>query len=86
MKIKKYQQGGAVPVAAPAQQQDPLMQIAEVFAQGLQAGDCQLLAQGAQAFLQLVAQASAPQGPVDQVPAGEPVFKKGGKLLRRKCK
>ena len=42
--------------------------------QGLQNQDCQLLAQGAQAFLELVQGAAQPQAP------GQPVFKKGGKL------
>lgn len=96
MKIKKYQMGGEMPAGAPAPtaapeaapamdpaaQQDPLLQIAQLFAQGLQNGDCNLLAQGAEAFLMLLQQASAP-APVDQAPAGQPVFKKGGKLIKR---
>lgn len=89
MKVKKFQEGGnmpATPGAAPAGAQggqDPIMQIADIFAQALQSGDCNMLAQGAEMFLQLVSQAMG-QGPVDQVPAGEPVFKKGGKLVKRK--
>ena len=62
-------------------------QLAEIFAQGLQGGDCQMLAQGAEMFLQVIAQAmgqGGPQGPVDQAPEGEPVFKKGGKIVKRK--
>lgn len=95
MKIKKFQEGGAMPAGeaapmGPEGGQDPLMQIAEIFAQGLQGGDCQMLAQGAEMFLQVIAQAmgqGGPQGPVDQAPEGEPVFKKGGKLIKRKkCK
>lgn len=75
---------------SPEGGQDPVMQIAEIFAQGLQNGDCNLLAQGAELFLQFLSQAmgqNGPQEPVDQVPEGEPVFKKGGKLVKRKkCK
>lgn len=74
--------------AAPEGEQDVIMQIAEVFAQGLQSGDCNMLAQGAQMFLQVISQAmnqGGPQGPVDQAPQGQPVFKRGGKLIRRKC-
>lgn len=85
LKFKKYQEGGVAPApaaAAPAQQ-DPILQLAEMFAQGLQTGDCDILAQGAQMFLEMISQSSA-QGPVDQVPAGEPVFRQGGKLIRRK--
>lgn len=75
---------------SPEGGQDPVMQIAEIFAQGLQNGDCNMLAQGAELFLQFLSQAigqNGPQEPVDQVPEGEPVFKKGGKLVKRKkCK
>ena len=98
MKIKKFQIGGEVPAGtpatasapveatAPASGDDVLMQIAQLFAQGLQTGDCNLLAQGAEAFLMLLQQASAP-APMEAAPQGQPVFKKGGKLVRRKkCK
>ena len=98
MKIKKFQMGGEVPAGtpvpastpveatAPAAGDDVLMQIAQLFAQGLQTGDCNLLAQGAEAFLMLLQQASAP-APMEAAPQGQPVFKKGGKLVRRKkCK
>ena len=96
MLIKKFQEGGAMPQNAPAEVpanaeggQDPIMQIADIFAQALQNSDCNMLAQGAQMFLQVVSEAmgqGGPQGPVDQVPEGEPVFKKGGKLIsRKKC-
>jgi hypothetical protein len=98
MKIKKFQMGGEVPAGtpapasapveatAPASGDDVLMQIAQLFAQGLQTGDCNLLAQGAEAFLMLLQQASAP-APMEAAPQGQPVFKKGGKLIgRKKCK
>lgn len=92
---KKFQQGGMVeapaeqveePVAAeaPAEQtqEDPMVQLAQIFAQGLQNQDCQMLAQGAQMFLQLIQQA---QGMAEEQAAqGEPVFaKNGAKLLYR---
>lgn len=94
MEIKKFQMGGAAPVAeaAPAPQDatanDPVMQIAQLFMQGLQTGDCNLLAQGAEAFLMLLQQASAPQQPPVGGPQGQPVFKRGGKMKRNKkgCK
>lgn len=66
--------------------QDPLMQIAQIFMEGLQTQNCELLAQGAQAFLMLLQQAQgAQQAPVGE-PQGEPVFKKGGKICGRKKK
>lgn len=95
MKIKKFQQGGPAPAlqdpamapqAQPeAQGGDPLMEIAQIMAQGLQTQNCELLAQGAQAFLMLLqqAQGGAEQAPVGE-PQGEPVFKKGGKICGRK--
>lgn len=94
MKVVKFmQEGGVAPApveAAPAGQAtggDVIMQIADIFAQALQNGDCNMLAQGAEMFIQLVSQAmgqSGPQGPVDQVPEGQPIFKRGGQLVRRK--
>jgi hypothetical protein len=87
MKLRKLQMGGPVeapeagaPVEGaqveggmPAEGgQDPLMQIAEMFMQGLQAQDCSMLAQGAQMFLELLQQAQGAQA--------QPVFGKGGKI------
>lgn len=83
---KKFQQGGAVdapveqeaPVEPVESQEDPMMQLAQVFAQGLQNQDCQTLAQGAQMFLQMIQQQAPAQN------EGEPVFaKNGAKLLYR---
>ena len=96
MKIKRFQSGGSIPAtqdpanAPQAQPQgqggDPLMEIANIFMQGLQTQNCELLAQGAQAFLMLLQQAQrAQQAPVGE-PQGEPVFKKGGKICGRKKK
>lgn len=71
----------AVPAEAAPQQgmeQDPMQMIVELFMQGLQQQDCNALAQGAEMFLQLVQGA---QG--EAAPEGQPVFAKGGKLLRR---
>ena len=61
-------------------QENPMMQLAQLFAQGLQNQDCQMLAQGAQMFLQLVEQL---QGEGAEEPQGEPVFRKGGRLAYR---
>ena len=61
-------------------QENPMMQLAQLFAQGLQNQDCQMLAQGAQMFLQLVEQS---QGGGTEEPQGEPVFRKGGRLAYR---
>ena len=66
----------------PAGQEDPMMQIIQMFTEGLQKQDCQLLAQGAQMFLQLVQQ-SQQGGAAPREEQGQPVFKKGGILVRR---
>ena len=78
---------GEAPEEAPEEpapeeggQEDPMMQLAQLFAQGLQNQDCQMLAQGAQMFLQLVEQS---QGGGAEEPQGEPVFRKGGRLAYR---
>lgn len=96
MKLRKFQDGGAVvtpedtnavmptnngETAQPATGEDPMVQIVEMFAQGLQSQDCNLLAQGAQLFLQLVQEA---QGSAGMPSGGQPVFAKGGKLVSRK--
>lgn len=88
MEIRKFQMGGeapaAAPEAAPTQAQDPVLQIAEMMAQALQTGDCNIAMQACEAFLMLLQQASGPeQAPVGQAPEGQPVFKKGGKMIKR---
>ena len=88
MKVKKFQEGGAAPApsaapAGPQGGQDPLQMLGEMAAQALQAQDCQAAMQVCEGFLALLQQAMSegPQGPV-----GEPVFKKGGKMVgRKKC-
>ena len=61
--------------------EDPMMQLAQIFTQGLQNQDCQALAQGAQMFLQLIEQSQG--GGQPQEPQGEPVFRRGGILAYR---
>lgn len=86
----KFQEGGMAPQAsapAPAPAQDPIQMLAEMAIQALQTQDCQVAMQVCEGFVQLIQQAQgAQQAPVgDQ--SGEVVFKKGGKMVRRKkCK
>ena len=96
LKTQKFQQGGAAPdptaqqaptdaQAAPqqgGQGQDPLMPLAQMAAQALQSGDCNSMAAVCQGFLELIQQASQGGGS-QQAPQGEPVYAKGGKILRR---
>lgn len=92
--IQKFQMGGEVapaegqePTPAEAQtqepeggQQDPLMQVAQMAAQALQSQDCNAAMQVCQIFLEMVQQM---QGQPEAEPQGEPVFRKGGVLVRR---
>lgn len=87
--IKKFQQGGAIPAeaapvapeAAPeAAQQDPIAMLAEMSMQALETQDCQIAMQVCEGFVSLIQQM---QG---GAPAQEPVFRRGGKMLRKKCR
>ena len=96
---RKFQVGGAMPAGAPAAkptveggapadetvpdqggEQDPIMILAQMSAQALQNQDCQIAMQVCQAFLDIVQQM---QGGAPEEPQGEPVFRKGGTLVRR---
>lgn len=67
-------------VPAEAGGQDPLLMLADAAAQALQSQDCQMMAQVCQGLVALVQQAA---GGAPAEPQGEPVFRKGGKLLYR---
>ena len=82
--VNKFQQGGAMAQPAPEApvQQDPVAQIVEMFMIGLQNQDCEALAAGAEMFLSLVQQTSAP-APMGSEPAEAPVFRRGGQIRRK---
>lgn len=96
---RKFQVGGAMPAGesagtpteggqAPVDQttsdqnteQDPIMMLAQMSSQAIQTQDCQMAMQVCQAFLEIVSQM---QGGAPEQPQGEPVFRKGGTLVRR---
>ena len=81
---------GGAPAGAPAEGggQDPLMQIAEMFAQALQSQDCAALSQGAEMFLQLISQAQGGGAGAEggAPPAEQPVYKSGGKFGKLQLK
>lgn len=94
--VLKFQDGGAAPApaaepmpadpgAAPEQGSeggDPLMQLAQMAAEALQSGDCNTALAVCEGFMQLVQQASQGGGG-EGAPQGEPVYKRGGKLVKR---
>nr|DAV04302.1 MAG TPA: hypothetical protein [Caudoviricetes sp.] len=95
-KVKKFQEGGPAPAPAnqpmPAEPQEGapveggadrmLMQLAQMAAEALQSGDCNTALSVCEAFMQLIQQFTQGQaGP--EAPQGEPVYRKGGKLVGR---
>ena len=94
--IKKFQEGGAAPAPGPENPEmteqagapagggeDPLMQIAQAAMQALQSQDCNMAMQVCEAFVQMIQQAQG--GGAEQAPEaqGEPVYRAGGRLIRR---
>ena len=84
--IKKYQMGGqapmpveAAPTSAPEQGGDPIMQLAEMAGAALQGQNCGLAMQVCEGFMMLVEQMMGGGA----APAQQPVFRKGGKLVRK---
>lgn len=96
--IPYFQEGGPMPPqggqaeGAPAPEDqgaapeqgggDPIMQIAQAAAQALQSQDCNMAMQVCQAFIQLIQQSQG-GAPEEQAPQGEPVYRAGGRLVRR---
>ena len=92
--IKKFQDGGVAPAAGaptdqsqqPADQgqgQDPLVQIAQMAMQALQNKDCNAAMQVCAAFVQMLQQSQQQGQGTGQAPEGEPVYRRGGKLVKR---
>lgn len=88
---RKYQEGGPMPVAAPAAApaggEDPMAMLMQGAQQALQTQDCQIAMQVCQMLLELAGSgAQAGPAPEEAAPApveGEPVYRRGGRLLRR---
>lgn len=91
-KVKKFQEGGAVPAeqdamqaqdqAAMGAEQDPMQQILAVAAQAVQTQNCEAAMAVCQALMQL---AQGVAGGPEQAPQEEPTFAKhGAKIVRVK--
>lgn len=88
---RKFQEGGAMPAGAapqgPEGGQDPMAMLMQGAQQAIQTQDCQIAMQVCQMLLELAGGgAPAEAAPAEAAPApaeGEPVYRRGGKLLRR---
>lgn len=94
MKFKnKFQEGGPVPAeaaaqGAPAEQGggDPMAELVQGAMQAVQSGDCNVAMQVCQMLVELAGGNGAPAPQAEEAPAaaeGEPVYRRGGKLVRR---
>lgn len=86
MKIKKLQEGGPMPAEqgqapAPEQGQDPMVQLVQMAQQAVEGQDCEAAMAVCEGFLQLVQ--SAQGGGQAPPPEGQPVYKAGGKFVKR---
>ncbi len=65
------------------QEQDPVVILAQMAQQALKNNDGQLALKVCEGFLQFLQQMQQQQGAEQQAPQGEPVYRKGGKLIGR---
>lgn len=89
LKVKKFQDGGAMPAEeapmeqAPVEEQaggspeDALMQLAQLAMQALQNQDCEAAMAVCQGFVEMIQASQGGAAPE------EPVYRAGGKLVRR---
>lgn len=95
MKFKnKFQEGGPMPAdpaaqgGAPAEQGagDPMAELLQGAQQAVESGNCDIALQVCQMFVELAGGAAAPAPEAEAAPApaeGEPVYRAGGRLVRR---
>ena len=88
---RKFQEGGAMPAGAapqgPQGGEDPMAMLMQGAQQAVEAQDCQIAMQVCQMLLELAGGgAPAEAAPAEAAPApaeGEPVYRRGGRLVRR---
>lgn len=85
--IKKFQEGGAAPQAAAQQGggEDPTAMLMQGAQQAVQNQDCQIAIQVCQMVLEMLGGGAPAEGgaPEEAAPAeGQPVYRRGGKLVR----
>lgn len=84
--VRRFQEGGPMPEGGGGE--DPMMQLIQAAAQAVQSQDCQTAMAVCQALVQMAQ--GGPQGgpegapaPEEAAPEGEPVYRRGGRLVRR---
>lgn len=89
--IKKFQEGGAAPApeaAAPQQgSEDPTAMLMQGAQQAVQNQDCQIAIQVCQMVLEMLGGGGTPAeaggAEAGGAPQSEPVYRRGGRLIRR---
>lgn len=89
---RKFQAGGPMPAGAPAPApqggEDPTAMLMQAAQQAVQGQDCQMAMQVCQMVIEALGggggpQEAAPQGAAPAPAEGEPVYRRGGRLVRR---
>lgn len=89
---RKFQAGGPMPAGAPAPApqggEDPTAMLTQAAQQAVQRQDCQMAMQVCQMVIEALGGGGGPQEatPQEAAPApaeGEPVYRRGGRLVRR---
>ena len=87
--IKKFQEGGVAPAPEAAAPQyggeDPTAMLMQGAQQAVQNQDCQIAIQVCQMVLEMLGGAPAKEGEpgAGGAPQSEPVYRRGGRLVRR---
>lgn len=88
--IGKFQEGGSMPPQDPAAAQgggDPMQEILMGCQQAVETQDCQIALQVCQIMLEMAGGGAAPAeaapAPAPAEAQGEPVYRAGGRLVRR---
>lgn len=86
----KFQAGGPMPAGAPAQApqggEDPTAMLLQGAQQAVQGQDCEMAMQVCQMLIEALGggpQEAAPQEAAPAPAEGEPVYRRGGRLVRR---
>lgn len=86
----KFQAGGPMPAGAPAQApqggEDPTAMLLQGAQQAVQGQDCEMAMQVCQMLIKALGGSPQEAAPQEAAPApaeGEPVYRRGGRLVRR---